>query len=195
MQRWARSFALVALVLAGVEALPEDGGVENGDLVSLVPWKVLEPNEVITSPLALFWIPASPEAMRHSTMLTSNDLTLFSSRCVAMRVVRFDDGARLARLQVEAELPVAVLADREGNIVGTVTAEHGRLSVRDVEDLVRHALDERESQAEKLLAAARQHADGGDVDTALELYEKVSEARCLCPRQAKVAAKALRRLR
>ena len=190
MQRWARSFALVALLLAGVNALPEEPG-----LVSLVPWKVLEPDETINAPLALFWIPASPEAMRRSTMLTSNELTLFSSRCVAMRVVRFDDGARLAKLQVEAELPVAVLADRDGNIIGSVTAEHGRLSVVEVEDLVRHALDERESQAEKLLDAARQRAEEGDVDTALELYEKVSEARCLCPRQAKVAQKALRRLR
>lgn len=190
MQRWARSFALVALVLAGVNALPDDDS-----LVSLVPWKVLQPDEAINAPLALFWVPASPDAMRRSTMLTSNELTLFSSRCVAMRVVRFDDGARLAKLQVEAELPVAVLADRDGHVLGTVTSEHGRLSVADVEDLVRRALDERESQAEKLLDAARERAEAGDVDTALELYERVSEARCLCPRQAKVAAKALRRLR
>ena len=189
MQRWARTVAWVALIVAGVEVLPEDRG-----LVPLVPWKVLEPGEAITAPLTLFWIPASPEAMRRSTMLTSDSLTLFSSRCVAMRVVRFDDGARLAKLHVEAELPVAVLTDSEGKILGTVTNRKGRLSVREVEELVRAALDERESQAEKLLDAARQHADAGEVDTALELYEKVSEARCLCPRQAKAAAKALRRL-
>jgi hypothetical protein len=189
MPWWARSVALVALIAAGAGALPEEPG-----LVPLVPWKVLQHDEVITAPLALFWIPDSPEAMRRSTMLTSDSLTQFSSRCVAMRVVRFDDGARLASLQVEAELPVAILADRDGNILGSVTSAHGRLSVREVEDLVRAALDERESQAEKLLEAARERAEAGDVDAAQELYEKVSEARCVCPRQAKVAAKALRRL-
>ena len=189
MQRWARAVAWFALIVAGVGVLPEERG-----LVPLVPWKVLQPGEVIIAPLTLFWIPASPEAMRRSSMLTSNDLTRFSSRCVAMRVVRFDDGARLAKLNVEAELPVAVLTDRDGRILGRVTSTNGRLSVRHVEDLVRAALDERESQADKLLEAARRHAEEGEVDTALELYEKVSEARCLCPRQAKVAAKAMRRL-
>jgi nucleotide-binding universal stress UspA family protein len=189
MQRWVRSVALAALIAAGTPALPEERS-----LVPLVPWKVLQPDEVITAPLALFWVPASPEAMRRSAMLTSDSLTLFASRCVAMRVVRFDDGGRLAALQVEEELPVAVLVDRDGRILGSVQSDGGRLSVREVEDLVRSALDEREAQAEKLLDAARQHAGAGDVPAALELYGKVSEARCLCPRQAKVAAKALRRL-
>src|SRR5690349_6456029 len=116
MQRWARTVAWVALIVAGVGVHPEER-----DLVPLVPWKVLQPGEVIPAPLTLFWIPASPEAMRRSSMLTSNNLTIFSSRCVAMRVVRFDDGARLAKLNVEEELPVAVLADRDGNILGSVT--------------------------------------------------------------------------
>lgn len=189
MRRLARTVAMVALVLAGAHAVPEERS-----LVPLVPWKVLQPDETIHAPLVLFWIPASPEAMRRSTMLTSDSLTLFASRCVAMRVVRFDDHARLAELRVETELPVAVLADAEGAIVGEVKGSRGRLSVREVEELVRTALDEREAQAEKLLDAARAHANRGDVDAAFELYEKVSEARCLCPRQAKAAAKALRRL-
>ncbi len=189
MRRLARSVAMVALFLAGAHGLAGDEG-----LAPLVPWKVLQPGEPIHAPLVLFWIPASPEAMRRSAMLTSDSLTLFSSRCVAMRVVRFDDGARLAKLQVEAELPVAVLTDGEGSILGEVKSTRGRLSVREVEELVRGALNERESQAEKLLDEARAHANRGDADAALDLYEEVAQARCLCPRQAKVAAKALRRL-
>jgi hypothetical protein len=189
MRSCARSLALVTLMVAGVVALPDERG-----LVPLVPWKVLQPGEVVNAPLVLFWIPASPEAMRRSTMLTSESLTLFSSRCVAMRVVRFDDGARLAKLQAEEELPMAVLADKEGNVLGTVKNIHGRLSVFEVEGLVREALDERESMAEKLLLDARQRADEGNLDAALELYEVVAESRCLCPRQAKAAQKALRKL-
>lgn len=189
MRRWARSAALVALVVAGAHALPEERG-----LVPLVPWKVLQPDEAIEAPLVLFWIPASPDTMRRSAMLTSDSLTLFSSRCVAMRVVRFDDGARLAKLRVATELPVAVLAAGDGAMLGSVKSSHGRLSVREVEELVRNALDTRESLADKLLDEARQRAEAGDQDAALELYEKVSEARCLCPRQAKLAQKALKRL-
>jgi hypothetical protein len=188
MRHW-RSLALVALIAAGAHASPEERG-----LVPLVPWKVLQPDELLRAPLVLFWIPASPDAMRRSTMLTSDSLTLFSARCVAMRVVRFDDGARLAKLEVEAELPVAVLTDGDGNILGSVKSSHGRLSVIEVEELVRNELDERESQAETLLDEARKLSERGDVDAAEELYEKVSEAQCLCPRQAKVAQKALRRL-
>lgn len=191
MSRWARTVALVALIAAGTLAFPEERG-----LVPLVPWRVLQPDEVLTAPLVLFWIPASPDAMRRSAMLTSDNLTTFSARCVAMRVVRFDDDNRLAKLEVEAgeDLPLAVLADRDGNILGSVHSSHGRLSVVDVEELVRSELDERESQAETLLDEARKLAEHGDTGGALELYEKVSEARCLCPRQAKVAQKALKRL-
>ncbi|MGZ8779341.1 MAG: hypothetical protein ACXW31_05410, partial [Thermoanaerobaculia bacterium] len=144
-----------------------------------MPWKVLQPEEILHAPLVLFWIPASPETMRRSTMLISHQLTLFSARCVAMRVVRFDDGARLAKLNVEAELPVAVLADADGKILGMVESNYGRLSVIEVEELVRNALGERESQAETLLDEARKLAAQGDVDGALDLYEKVAEARCL----------------
>jgi hypothetical protein len=189
MRSCVRSVALVTLIAAGVIALPEERG-----LVPLVPWKVLQPNEVVEAPLVLFWIPSSPEAMRRSTMLTSESLTLFSSRCVAMRVVRFDDGARLAKLQAEEELPMAVLADKEGNVLGSVKNSGGRLSVFEVEELVRGVLDERESMAEKLLHDARQRAEEGATDAALELYSVVAESRCLCPRQAKAAQKALRKL-
>lgn len=189
MRHWARAVAMVALIAAGTHVLPDQRG-----LVPLVPWKVLQPGEVLHAPLVLFWIPASPETIRRSTMLTSHKLTLFSARCVAMRVVRFDDGARLAKLHVEEELPVAVLTDADGNVLGMVESNYGRLSVIEVEELVRNALGERESQAETLLDEARSRAAQGDVDGALDLYEKVSEARCLCPRQAKAAQKALRRL-
>ena len=189
MRHWARLVALVAFIAAGPRALPDGRG-----LAPLVPWKVLEPDEVLSSPLVLFWIPSSPDAMRRSAMLISDDLTLFSSRCVAMRVVRFDDDTRLANLRVDADLPVAVLTDGEGNVLGSVESSHGRLSVVEVEELVRNELAARESQAETLLDEARGLAARGDAEGAAALYEEVSKARCLCPRQAKAAQKALRRL-
>jgi hypothetical protein len=111
-----------------------------------------------------------------------------------MRVVRSDDGARLSRLHVEQDLPVAVLADREGRILGAATSEHGMLAVADVEELVRAELDARTVEAEMQLDEAQRHAEEGDDETALTLYRAVWEARCLCPRQAKAAQRAIKRM-
>lgn len=183
--RRARSIVLFALVLAGVPALPDEQRH-----VSLVPWKVLERGEAVDAPLVLFWIPDSASAMRRSPLLTSDDLTLYSARCVAMRVVRLDDEERLSRLAVGEKLPLAVLADGSGRVIGSASAHN----IVAVEELVRDELDQRVFSADALLDDARRHADEGDVAAAVDLYRKVWEARCLCPRQGKIAQKALRRL-
>lgn len=183
--RQARSIVLFALILAGVHALPDEQRH-----VSLVPWKVLERGEVVDAPLVLFWVPDSASSMRRSPMLTSDDLTLYSARCVAMRVVRLDDEARLASLGVGDNLPVAVLADRGGNVIGSAPANN----ILEVEELVRDELNLRAFAADALLDDARRHAEVGDVAAALDLYRKVWDARCLCPRQGKIAQKAMRRL-
>jgi type IV secretory pathway protease TraF len=187
--RRVRCIALLAVMAAGGFALSDDERH-----VSLVPWKVIEPGESVEAPLVLYWVPSSREELRRSPLLTSNALTLYSSRCVAMRVVRVDDGTRLAKLHVEGELPVAVLADGTGRVIATVDAERGTLSVREVEELVREELETRMASADTLLDEARRRLVEGDVAAAEELYREVWDARCLCPRQGKVAQKALRRL-
>ncbi|HYC89588.1 MAG TPA: hypothetical protein VEO54_10295 [Thermoanaerobaculia bacterium] len=187
--RWARCIAFIASMAAGGFALSADERH-----VSLVPWKVIEPGESVEAPLVLYWIPASRDDLRRSPLLTSDELTLYSSRCVAMRVVRVDDGARLAKLQVDGELPVAVLADGTARVIATVAGERGVLSVVQVEELVREELETRMANADTLLDEARRRLDEGDPETAQELYREVWDARCLCPRQGKVAQRALRRL-
>jgi hypothetical protein len=187
--RWARCMAFIAVMAAGATALPGDEGH-----VSLVPWKVIEPGEKVEAPLVLFWVPSSSEELRRSPLLTSDELTLYSSRCVAMRVVRINDGARLTKLHVEGELPVAVLADGSGHVIDMVEGERGALLVAEVEELVREELETRTASADTLLDQARRHMDDGDSEAAEELYREVWDARCLCPRQGKVAQRALRRL-
>lgn len=189
MSRLARVAAAVALLCCGADALP--GGEA---YVALVPWRVLEPESKVDAPLALFWIPSSTEELRHSELLTSDDLTLYSSQCVAMRVVRLNDGARLARFAEDVQLPVAVLVDRGGNIVGRVESEDGILSVIEVEALVRAELDRRAAESDSMLDRARERAEANDVETATTLYRSVWEERCLCPRQGREAKKALRKL-
>ena len=182
--------AAIALLLAGAHALPA-----GEDHVALVPWRVAEPGTTVDAPLVLYWIPASPDEMRRSPLLTSPDLALFSGRCVAMRVVRPNDTTRLVQLAEEgAPLPLAVLASGDGEVIGRVGSEDGDGAVDAVEDLVRDELDQRAAEADTLLDRARAKAEARDIDGAVMLYQAVWEARCLCPRQAKDARKALRKL-
>lgn len=183
--RRARCFALIALFLTASAARPDEHRH-----VSLVPWRVLEHGEPAEDPLTLFWIPGSAAAMRRSPLLVSNELTRFSARCVAMRVIRLDDHVRLASLGIAEERPVALLAEGTGRVIGSVARE----DLSEIEDLVRDELDLRTFHADTLLDQARTRASAGDKSGAIALYREVWEARCMCPRQGKVAGKALRRL-
>jgi hypothetical protein len=179
-------FASIAIVLTGAAALA-------GDAVhrALVPWKVIEPGaETEDVPLTLFWVPSSPEEVRRSDLLQSDELTLYSSHCVAMRIVRMDDYALLERLGIRDEVPAVVLADAEGQILGRTDSS----SVEEVEAVVREALHDRADTAEQMLDEAAGKAEAGDVDEAISIYRKVWAQRCECPRQGKTAGKALKRL-
>ena len=190
MRRWVRWAAALALAMTGVQASP--GGPPH---LSLVPWKVVEPGDEVRAPLVLFWIPASRDEVRRSELLTSDELTLYSSQCVAMRVVRSDDEDMLVRLDAGGALPMAVLADGDGHVLARVDNEDGTLAVGDVEEMVREELDHRATDADALLDTARQKADAGATDEAIALYRAVWEQRCLCPRQARDAQRALKKLK
>lgn len=179
-------FASIAIVLTGAVAL-----AENGHHPSLVPWKVLEPGaEPEPSPLVLFWIPASRDELRRSELLASDELTLYSSQCVAMRVVRLDDYALLERLRIEGALPAVVLVNAKGEILGRITTPH----LEEVEMMVREELEDRASAAETMLDEAADKVDEGEIEAAIEIYREVWEQRCVCPRQARAAQRALKKL-
>ncbi|HYO77399.1 MAG TPA: hypothetical protein VE010_13130 [Thermoanaerobaculia bacterium] len=189
MVRLTRVLAAIAVLTAGAATL-----AAGESRLSLVPWRVLDLSTPVDAPLVLFWIPASSEELRRSELLTSYDLTLFSSRCVAMRVVRFNDTSRLTSLEVGADVPTAVLTDRDGTILGRVGSEDGELPVTEVEELVAAELERREGDAESMLDRARDYADEGDREAALALYRRVWDERCVCPRQARDAKRALKKL-
>jgi hypothetical protein len=104
-----------------------------------------------------------------------------------MRVVRSDDVERLATLDVQ-ERPAVVLTDGEERIIGVAE------SLLDVEELVRHELDARAEAANLRLDRAQRHDEEGDEDGALALYRSVWEERCMCPRQAKAAQRAMKKI-
>jgi hypothetical protein len=87
-----------------------------------------------------------------------------------------------------------VLTDRTGKVIGRVTSERGAISVMEVEDLVREELDRRAEESEAILDRAEERVEASDVDGAAALYRAVWAERCVCPRQARAAKKALRKL-
>ncbi len=190
MRRWTQWAAALTLVLTGMDALPGEN-----PHVSLVPWKLLESGQEIRAPLIVYWIPASRDELRRSELLTSDELTLYSSQCVAMRVVRFDDWTTLDKLGVEGALPVVVLTNAEGEVIARVEGDQGMLLVEDVEDMVRDEIDRRATEAEAVLDEAREKADAGETEAAISLYRSVWDGRCLCPRQGRDAQRALKKLK
>jgi hypothetical protein len=177
---WIASIAIALAALADDDAHP-----------SLVPWKVIEPGAPReTSPLVLFWVPSSRDEMRRSDLLTSDELTLYSSHCVAMRIVRLDDTETLHRLGIDDELPAAVLTDADG----TVIARSAATSAVAVEAIVREELQDRAEEAEAMLDDAREKVDDGELAAAIAIYREVWGQRCVCPRQGRTAQKALKRL-
>ena len=190
MKRWARWVFALALALTGIDAQPGDP-----PHLSLVPWKIYEAGDDAHAPLVLFWIPASRDEVRHSEMLTSDELTLYSSQCVAMRVVRSDDAALLEKLGVDGGFPLAILADSDHHVIARVDNKEGALLLDDVEEMVRTELDHRVTEADTLLDNAREKADAGAVDDAIAIYRAVWDRRCTCPRQARDAQRALKKLK
>ena len=188
----SRSLTPVALLLGflflcGADSLPPQK--------FFVPWKVLNPgDDPIRTPLVLYWIPASREEIRHSDLLTSRTLTLFSSQCVGMQLIRPDDDATIGHLGVTGRPPIALLLDGDGKEVARVENQHGFLALSAVERMVRDTLRAREDAIDKQLDEAQRKADANDRDAAAALYLGVWSGRCLFPRQGREAERALRRL-
>src|SRR5215213_6288392 len=122
-----------------------------GERMIFVPWKVLPPG-VQQSPdylLYLYWVPASPEQMRHSELIMSTTLAQHAARCVAMYVIRTDDEKRLEAFGEDIELPLAVLSDASGAELARVTHHKGSLRTIAVENMVRDEVGVRQAAVEK----------------------------------------------
>jgi len=185
MRRFSvRILAAITLALAVQAAQPPDP-------VWFVPWKVLNPGDTVPhAQLALYWLPASRDDMRHSELLTSRTLTIYSSQCVAMHVVRPDDFVRIAKLGANGKAPVVLLLDDDGREVTHIDNEAGALRVATVERIVRDEIRSREDEADRLLDEARTK----ERDAAIAIYRHVFDQRCLLPRQARTAQRALHKL-
>lgn len=191
MRQWfARSLAVLAIALTGAAPVPDEE-----IRVVFVPWKMLRPGTPAPhAPLMLFWIPGSRDELRRSELLTSEELARYATQCVAMVVVRPDDFATIESLSVDPRRATAILADGNGAVLARLETEEGPLPAAEVVALVRDALDARSAAADASLDAAKEKAASGETDAAMAMYRKVWEQRCMCPRQARDAQRALKKL-
>jgi len=187
----ARLLACIA-VLIGLVAESRGG---DSSMPTFVPWKVLNPgDEPLKTDLVLYWIPGSREEIRRSPLLTSRPLAIYSTQCVGMQLIRPDDEETINRLGAPEHLPVAILAAYDGAVIARVESGGGSLRLGDVERMVRDTIIAREADADRMLDDAKEKVEDGDRDAAIVLYRRVCAQRCLLPRKARDAQKALARL-
>jgi tetratricopeptide (TPR) repeat protein len=164
------------------------------DPVYNVPWRPRVPEAPpATEALVIYWFPSSVEEFKKSSLRNSRILSLYATECVAMEVA--DAATPLGqKLAPGAKLPIAVLAARDGTIVGKAENKNGFLRAEQVEKLVDEEYKRRENQVESQLKDAKEHVKSGDNAGAIPIYKSVLEQKCLFPKKAKDAAKALKKL-
>jgi len=187
LQQRGRVLAWLAVLF--VLASGSRGG--ESSMPTFVPWKVLNPgDEPLKNDLVLYWVPSTRDEIRRSPLLTSRPLAIYSTQCVGMQIVRPDDAEMIAKLSA-GQRPIAILASIDGTIVARVG---GAFRLGDIERMVRDAITDRESSADHLLDDAKSRVDSGDRDAAIALYRRVCTQKCLLPRKARDAQKALKKL-
>jgi tetratricopeptide (TPR) repeat protein len=159
-----------------------------------VPWRVRTPEAPpVTEGLVVYWFPSSVQEFQRSSLRVSRILSLYASQCVAMEVV--DAATPLGQKLVPgAKLPVAALATPDGTLIGKAENKDGYLRVYQVEKLVDDEYKRRENLVDSQLRDAKEHVKSGDNAGAIPIYKAVLEQKCLFPRKAKEAAKALKKL-
>jgi tetratricopeptide (TPR) repeat protein len=171
------------------------GGGAMAEVVYQVPWKALMGGEKLDAGgLVLYWFPASPNEFKNSSMRNSRMLTLYASQCVTMGVADIEQ-ALGKQFAVDEKAPVAVLAQADGKIIGKMPGDpDGKLRVGKVEKLVEAEMKQREAGVKGSMNAAKDAAKKGDKDAAIAQYRSVLDQQCLFPKQAKDAAKELKKL-
>lgn len=174
------------------------GGIATGgtaEAVYFVPWAFVAelPPEPLGD-LTVYWFPTGPDNAQSSPMRSSRNLTNWSGQCVGVGLV--PDSATLVRTKygVSADEPMAIVVDREGEEIGRIGAEKGRLNVLQVERLVSGELSERSRSLKEQLKEAKQLEKAGDADGAADLYGRIATEGCLFPGLAKKAGKALEKM-
>jgi tetratricopeptide (TPR) repeat protein len=203
----SRSFVIVllAVVLLATDVFATCGGGGGGGTGGMagmssmpaevypVPWQPVKLGDPVEKlGLAIYWFPASQTEYEKSSLRNSRTLTLLAKQCVTLGVSdsRTPLGEKFA---TDEKLPVAVLADADGKIIGKALNKDGFLRVDQVEKLVNTEVKTRENALKATLKEAKEKAKT-DKEGAIALYKGVAEQKCLFPNQAKDATNELKKL-
>jgi tetratricopeptide (TPR) repeat protein len=171
------------------------GGGAMAEVIYQVPWKVLNASDALSpGGLVVYWLPASENELKNSSLRNSRTLALYSKQCVTMGVV--DAGTPLGqKVAADQKPPVAVLAQADGKVIGTAQGgEDGKLKVGQVEKLLDAEMKQREASVKDALKAAKDAAKRGEKDAAIAQYKAVFDQQCLFPKQGKDAQNELKKL-
>src|SRR4029077_7264456 len=124
--------------------------------------------------LALYWFPASQNELEKSSLRNSRTLSVYATQCVTLGVsdARSPLGQKFA---ADDKLPVAVLAQADGKIIGKAENKDGFLRVGQVEKLLETEMKQREAALKDAVKAAKESAKRGDKDDAITRYRTVLE--------------------
>lgn len=170
------------------------GGGGSVDQTYPVPWKVIQPSDPPPSQgLAVYWLPTSQAELEKSSLRFSRVLTTYSQQCVTMGIVDFHT-ALGKKLIGDEKLPLAVLADPEGNAISKAENKNGYLKVDQVEKLVDTEIKSRQEGISRQMDAAKEKQKAGDSKGAIQVYRAIYDQKCMFPGKAKDAAKELKKL-
>lgn len=169
------------------------GGMDNQPTYP-VPWKIVQPTDPPPKQgLAVYWLPSSQVELDRSSLLFSQMLSNYATLCVTLGIVdqRTSLGQKLA---AQDKLPVVVLAQADGTVLGKAQNKDGYLRVEQVEKLLDSEVKQRDSALKEVMEGARAKAQAGDNQAAIAEYRAVLEQKCLFPKRAKEASKELKKL-
>jgi tetratricopeptide (TPR) repeat protein len=158
-----------------------------------VPWKIIGPADTLRDGLAVYWLPSSQKELEASSLRFSQTLSGYATQCVTMGIVdqRMAFGQKIAGGD---KLPVAVLAQSDGTVLGKAENKNGFLRVDQVEKLLETEMKKREAAVKEKMEDAKAKVKAGDNAGAIEEYRAILEQKCLFPKRAKDAAKELKKL-
>lgn len=158
-----------------------------------VPWVPYKSVKAPAAGLVLYWFPASQKEISNSSLRQSRTLSLYASQCVAMQLAD-TQLPNADKLLGDSKVPVAVLATPDGSPVQKVENKDGKIKVADVEKIVDSEMKTRKTAVESQLSEAARKVKAGDNDGAIKGYRAVLDQKCLFPKEAKEAAKELKKL-
>src|SRR5262249_58558973 len=67
------------------------GGMAGGSnpQVYMVPWKLVQPADTLTSGLAVYWLPSSQQQLERSSLRGSRTRSTYAQQCITMRLAGY----------------------------------------------------------------------------------------------------------